>query len=347
VKKVLLVLVAATLALSGCGALTSYAAKVNGTRISENELDRELNAIMGNARYLELADQEFQQRTGERVTGAGGRETFNTRFVALVLERRIVFELVHQELVRRRLNVTDADLAQAEEELVERFPERRVLDAFPRDYLRRLIRSNAEVMVLQRALAPPVADAAIRDYYESHRPDFQVNCMRHVLVPDHPKGVEVKNRITRGEDFAAVARAESIDKEGPQGGTAARGGDLGCVAPRAFEERFGAGFEAGVAALQPGQVSDPIQSQRGFHVVQVTERRTKSLEEATPEIRLLLSTQGAPDVIPRFVSEAARNAKIDVNPRYGKFVREEGQLGIRTPNDLTTTTSSPDQIPEP
>jgi foldase protein PrsA len=341
VKKLLVLVATAAFALSGCGALTSYAAKVNGARITENELDRELNAILGNERYLELVEQQFSQRTGERVTGAGGKETFNSKFVALVLERKIVFELVHQEVVRKGLEVTEEDLARAEEALAEEVPEPRLLEAFPEAFRRQLIRSNAEVSVLQRALAPPVEDAEVRSVYESRRGEFQVNCLRHIVVGDQGRGAELKGRVTRGEDFAAVARSESIDREGPDGGSAGRGGDLGCVPPRAFEERFGAAFEAAVGALQPGQVSDPIQSPMGFHIVQLTERRTRSLEEAASEIRQQLAAQKAPNALPQFIDEVARKADIDVNPRYGRFVRDGSDVGIKTPGELTTTTSEP------
>ena len=67
----MVLLLAAGLFLAGCGSLTSYAAKVNGQRITQNELDRELNAILGNKAYLEQVDQGFAQQTGERAIGTG------------------------------------------------------------------------------------------------------------------------------------------------------------------------------------------------------------------------------------------------------------------------------------
>ena len=340
-RRLVALLLAAGLTLAGCGSLTSYAAKVNGQRITQNELDRELNAILGNKAYLEQVDEGFSQQTGERAVGTG-KGTLNTVFVARVLERRIAYELIRQELDRRKLTVTPNDVEEARKELAESLQDEKILQAFPEGYREELLESNARVAVLQRFLERGSGDeAAVKDFYEKNQAAFRINCVRHILVPDRDLAARIKGRIAGGEDFAAIARAESKDNQGPDGGSAAKGGDLGCSPSGSFV----APFEAAASSLQPGQVGDPVQTEFGFHVIQLVERKTRSLEEATPDIRRQLQP-GKADALSTFIDEAFAKAKITVNPRYGEFVKSGPEPGVKPPKESTPTTLMPGLPPQ-
>jgi foldase protein PrsA len=338
VKKLFLLLTLAVLpVLAACGSFGSYAAKVNGERITRNELDRELNAILGNKAYLEQVNQGFAQETGGETALGPGQDTFSTVFVARVLERRIAFEIVRQEFERRNLELTDKDLEEARKELIESIEDENVFNSFPKGYRDELVRFSAQSAVLERALSGGEQDdAAVRSFYEANRARFQTNCVRHILVPDQAQAVAIKGRISRGEDFAALARAESKDNQGPGGGSAARGGDLGCVAKGSLVPPV----EAALERLQPGQVSDPVQTQFGFHVIQLVERKDRPFEEVAPAIRQQLQQQQSPDALRNFMAESLAKAEITVNPRYGKFVRNGNDIGILAPSELTTTTTT-------
>lgn len=75
---------------------------------------------------------------------------------------------------------------------------------------------------------------------------------------------EAKQRIVAGEDFATVARNISEDKA-----TASSGGDLGWVEPGQMIPDF----EAAMDKLSPGEISDPVKTRFGWHLIQVQERR--------------------------------------------------------------------------
>jgi foldase protein PrsA len=138
--------------------------------------------------------------------------------------------------------------------------------------------------------------------------------VRHILVEDAGKAAQVQSRLAAGEDFAAVARTESKDP-----GSASNGGDLGCLTGSDLGS-FDTDFVKGLENLPTGQVSQPVRTRFGFHLVQVTERRAKSLEEATGEIRDLLESERE-GRFAEFIRGALTRADIDVNPRYGRFVK--------------------------
>jgi peptidyl-prolyl cis-trans isomerase SurA len=109
----------------------------------------------------------------------------------------------------------------------------------------------------------------------SSEPQYIVNqtLARHILIQtsDLVSGAEalervqkLKQRIDNGEDFAQIASANSDDK-----GSAADGGSLGWVNPGIMVKEF----EDAMNGLQPGEVSEPVKTQFGWHVIKVEDRR--------------------------------------------------------------------------
>jgi peptidyl-prolyl cis-trans isomerase D len=99
--------------------------------------------------------------------------------------------------------------------------------------------------------------------------------------------LDLKNRINQGESFADLAREYSQDP-----GSAAEGGDLGEVESGMMVKPF----ESVLFSLTPGEVSDPVKTQFGWHLIKlrdVTGGQTKSFEEAKPELEQELKTEMA------------------------------------------------------
>jgi parvulin-like peptidyl-prolyl isomerase len=91
---------------------------------------------------------------------------------------------------------------------------------------------------------------------------------RHILVETEEEAKQVIERLNKGEDFATLAEELSKDT-----GSAAQGGDLGFV-PRG---RFVEVVDEAVFTLPIGQVSEPIESDFGWHVIEVLEREEREL----------------------------------------------------------------------
>ena len=308
---------ALALALSGCGSTTSYAATVNGAQISATQLEDELRDIRANRRYVELLESQ-----NVRVEGSG-EGTFNSALTAQMLTFDIFYELVHQEVVRRGIKIAPADREAARQAVAAQMGGDEVLNAFPQRYRDKLVHRRAESETLATALAGGGDEQAVRQYYDTHKEEFEQACVSHVLLDSNDKARvdRVQSRLERGEDFAAVAKAESKDK-----GSAEKGGDLGCSVTRTSQitlpdvsaplpELVRAAFEQPV-----GKAGSPVTTTAGTHFVLVRSRSTIPFEQASASGDVARRLRNAQErSYEEFLTRAVREAKIRVNPKYGRF----------------------------
>lgn len=150
-----------------------------------------------------------------------------------------------------------------------------------------------------------VTDEEIQSYYD--RQGTELNA-RHILVADEETAATVKEELDAGGDFAELAEEYSSDP-----GSAANGGSL---------DWFGAGamvpeFEEAAYSLEVDEISEPIQTQHGFHIIQVTDKREvegqEPLEEQKEEIRSELAMQKADQtaLLPK-IAELMEQANVEI-----------------------------------
>lgn len=129
----------------------------------------------------------------------------------------------------------------------------------------------------------------IEEYWQNNKDNFTVPPLTrfsHILVKRGPEVndeealsacLKIKERLDGGEDFSTVAREVS------EGSSAARGGDLGYYRP----DQISPEFKSAAEELRAGEISDPIKTDYGYHMIVVTDRkpaRDKTLEESREEI---------------------------------------------------------------
>jgi peptidyl-prolyl cis-trans isomerase C len=155
--------------------------------------------------------------------------------------------------------------------------------------------------VLANALAKKLqsnsqfTDLDLRAYYNAHMDEFQEAKGSHILirfkgssVPLKPnekdlteaealaKAQDIRSKIIAGADFATLAKAESDDA-----GSGAKGGDLGA----AFKHgQMVPPFDHAAFTLPIGEVSEPVKTNFGYHLIKVTSRTSKTFDEAKSEI---------------------------------------------------------------
>ncbi|WEK04633.1 MAG: peptidylprolyl isomerase [Candidatus Devosia phytovorans] len=155
------------------------------------------------------------------------------------------------------------------------------------------------------AIAASVTEEAVRAEYDKFVAEFQpAEEIRasHILVPTEEEANTVKTELDGGADFATIAKEKSIDPG------AANGGDLGF---------FGKGmmvapFEAAAFALTDvGQVSAPVQSQFGWHVIKLEEKR-QSTAPAFEQVAGQLQQQLLMDTFDTTVEELMAGVTVDI-----------------------------------
>ena len=130
----------------------------------------------------------------------------------------------------------------------------------------------------------------------------------HILLETRAAAEDVYRRVrdaTRAQ-FAVVAREESIEPGADQSG-----GDLGSSPATQFVPEFA----NAVAALEPGEVSRPVQSQFGWHVIYLADKQVTPFEEVKDGLLEPLADQE----FRIWLEERAQELGVEVNPRYGLF----------------------------
>jgi hypothetical protein len=300
-------LAAGLAASAGCGTLTPSAATVefpnhHSVTVDRAGFDKELKALDDN--------KQLQAQSGGNGLSGAGKDTVDPRLSAGWLTAIVYDKLITHEFNRRRLTVTPDDTQAGQSQLASQFGSAQVADAFPKWFKDRVIARNARAVAVRSALAGvDLSDAGLRKYYDSHQADFTLNCVSHILVKTKPEADSALARIKGGEAFAAVAKAVSIDT-----GSGAKGGDLGCNPKGVFVPEF----DQAASTLPIGQLSDPIQTQYGWHIILVRERRTSSFDAAKEQVRAALNQQ-AQGAFRQFLEQAASTARVSVDRRYGSF----------------------------
>ena len=167
-----------------------------------------------------------------------------------------------------------------------------------------------------------VDDASARAYYDQHKADYEQVKARHILirfkgspVPARSgqkelteeealaKAQEIRKKLVDGADFATLAKAESDDV-----GSGANGGDLGLFG----HGRMVPAFEQSAFSQPVGQISEPVKSQFGYHIIKVEQRQDKSFDEARSEIDKKLP----PEIAQKTMQQLQTSANVVMDPDY-------------------------------
>jgi len=214
--------------------------------------------IGGAARAEELASvngtpittETFNKKLAELPPGS--KDTINTpEGRREVLDILIARELLYQEAVKHQL--------EKEKEVQIKMAEAR--------------RTVLVEAMMDRLLTPKISGDALKNYYDAHRNEFREVRASHILVEKETEAKSLKTQLASGADFAELARTASKDSR-----TGPTGGDLGYFTKgRMIPEIAAAAFK-----MQANQISDPVKSSYGYHIIKVTDLREARRFEELP-----------------------------------------------------------------
>lgn len=251
IRTLAVVLVAVLIAGCGSGGSSSIAT-VNDTSISRELVERSVLAQLGD----------------QNITDDAQRRQAEQDILRSTLQSLIMIEIIRDLTASVGIEITDAQIDATLDEQIALAGDEASFTGFlgsiglTRDEYRNLIAADVtrRTALLDR-FPVEIDDDAVRAEYERAYEDEVV--ARHLLVDTEEEARAAIGRIEGGEDFADVASEVSTDT-----GSAVQGGDLGASVP----SRYVAEFAEAVRTGGIGELLGPVQTQFGFHVIEITER---------------------------------------------------------------------------
>lgn len=219
-------------------------------------------------------------------------------------KRKFLDDLINRELIYLDAKKKNIDKDKEYLDMVERFKKDALLEVL----LKREVEDKAKV-----------EDSELKAYYDSNPEEFRLNeevKASHILVKTEAEAGDVIKKLKGGADFAKLAMEVSQDP-----GSAKRGGDLGF---------FGRGkmipeIENAAFKLKEGELSEPVKTQFGYHIIKLTGRKPGQLVEFSKVSEILrqrLIREKQKKVFEEWVSGLRKKAKIQINEEAFKSLIE-------------------------
>lgn len=312
-------------AISGCnmvaktqqGIMNSTVAKVNNEKITRGQLEDRMKGVISqikqqygdnytsNDQAVEALKQQRQSMLDEMVT-----ET-------LLLQKAKTLKLVPSDSELNSETTKQYDSTKSQYKTDAEWKTALSQNGFTEDSLKAQIKNSVIMnkVVDYMTKNVKVTDKQIQDYYNANQNQFTTQPnkvhLAHILVKTQAEAQQVKDRINKGEDFAKVAKEVSTDT-----GSKDNGGDLGDL--EEANSGLDATFLKAALALKPGEVSQPVQTQFGWHVIKCISKNeypVKKLDEVKSQIQDTLMKTAKQDATTKTIDQWKKEAKITQYPK--------------------------------
>jgi peptidyl-prolyl cis-trans isomerase C len=219
------------------------------------------------------------------VARGAGRKQFADNVVRILV--------LAQEGKRRKIDETPVFKTQA------MFSEASVLAGLTSDDLRKNVK---------------LEDVELRKYYDAHKSEYERVRVRHILIrmqgsllPPAPgqkdltedealaKARDIRKRLLAGEDFATLVSTESSDTE-----SIPSGGDIGFI----HRGQRVPPFEEAAFALNLGQISEPVKTPFGYHIIRMEAKESNSFETLRPDLEKKMRPEQAQKAVDELAAKA-------------------------------------------
>jgi parvulin-like peptidyl-prolyl isomerase len=292
-------------------------------------------AVVARVNGKAILGRDLEQRIGGQLAPIGNPEWKNLRqeyrdeLISQSLGSLIATELLSQKAVASGIKVTDAEVQAEFAKIAKTYPSdaemnaslaRQGLDrpALMKDLLKTLtVTKYIQEQISKKIVVTP---AETSEYYSSHTEEFRHEDLVRtshifIMVPEGStaeqtrlsgqRAESLRARAVKGEDFAKLAKENSMD------GAASSGGDIGLIA----KGQLAPDYENAAFALPVGGISDVIGTSFGFYVIKVTEKKPaglSTLEEVKEQLATFLKDRKTDEELERTVNELRAQAKVSI-----------------------------------
>jgi peptidyl-prolyl cis-trans isomerase C len=296
--------------------MPAVVARVNGVDIKKDELLRQAD---------EMRMRMMQATRGQQT------QPLDAGFYQQILESMVAQTLIIQDAKKQGITVSDQEVTAQIDTIKKQFPDAATFQKAlaSQGMTEKTLQDNMrEQALIQKYMTTKVLntvtvdDAAARQFYEQNKDKMQRPeraHLRHILLRVAPNATaddkqktkaraeDLLKRAKGGEDFGKLAAENSDDQ-----GTKVQGGDLSWVVPGQMVPPFD---KAGFALTKPNELSPVVETQFGYHIIQLLERQPASavpFEEAKGRITQMLKQQQAGQKVQAHVEELKKQAKVEM-----------------------------------
>ncbi|ADH61810.1 PpiC-type peptidyl-prolyl cis-trans isomerase [Thermoanaerobacter mathranii subsp. mathranii str. A3] len=277
--------------LVSCSAKKEVVATVNGENITNAEYRKAFDQVKA---QIESSPQYTKDIWNQDYEGKKFLDVVKEN----VLDSLIAQKLLLQEALKNNITVSDKEI----EEEYQREKE------FNKDITKEDVKNYLLINKLFEEYTKDVkiTEEELKKYYEDNKDQFETVKASHILVSDEKIAQDIYNRLMKGEDFATLAKEYSIDTA-----TKDQGGDLGEFARGVMVPEF----EQVAFSLKKGQISKPVKTDYGYHIIKSEGATLKSFDEVKGDIEAYLLNDKKNQVITEKYDALEKAAKIQKFPQ--------------------------------
>jgi foldase protein PrsA len=318
-------LASVTLVAAGCGGSdevpTNAVAVVDGSTVTRAALDE----LLTRAKLSYAA----QKRSFPKA-GTSEYQTLQTQAVAYLVQRqeyaseaeKLGIQVKDTQIAKKVGQVRKQYFSDNQAKFVQGLKEQGYTEATLREEIRSQLLT--EGIYDKVTAAAKVTDADVKSYYAKNKANYSVpesRAVRHILVKTKAEADRIRAELVSGGDFAALAKANSLDP-----GSKDQGGKL-----TVSKGQTVAPFDKAAFSLETNEVSKPVKTQFGYHIIQplaaVKAGSVTPLSQVQDQIRTQLVSQKKNDAVNDWVANVEKEYK-------GKV---QYAVGFEPPDTSTTT----------
>jgi len=292
-------------------------ATINGVDLPLDEFE---SFFAFNKKYVEVIGYVTPEMWTE---DAGNGMTYERQYLDSMVQQYVQQKTLELAASENGLAVTDEDVQaeldqiKADEQLNANYEEFLTNTGIDEAYYRELLKQQLLIEKYSEQLQAEVAvaDEAVQAYYDANEASYEQVWARHILVESQEEADAVYERAVAGEDFAALAQELSV------GPSAENGGDLGYFSRGQMVPEF----ELAAFSTEAGEISVPVATQFGWHVIKVEDKVVPTFDEYKDQIKAQLANEEIGKVV-QSVIDAAEVETVDV---YAALLGDG--MGIVTP----------------
>ncbi len=264
VKLVMLAMIVALgVFLTGCQS-EDVVAEVNGEEISVEDFMNE----------YEISKKGVIAKFGDDILDEVGPDgqTLRDSIKNTTVENLILQRVIEQEAKKMSIEITEEELDSSFAEFIESeggeenynnyLEENEISD----EYMRSMMAQQLMLIEYQTAFIEEteISDEEGQEFFEENKESLVAINASHILLSEEEEAKEILARIENGEDFAELAKEESLDS-----GSAVNGGDLGYFSKGKMIPEF----DEAAFSLEEGEVSDLVKTDIGYHIIKLEDKK--------------------------------------------------------------------------